>query len=182
VGKDVRDLKGIRIGAIGPATAGAWEKMGIRVDLMPQEYRAEAVIEAFKAMGVTSGRILIPRAEKAREILPRALGELGPEVDVVPVYRTTRPPQDRSEVKALLEKGSVDMVTFTSSSTVTNFVEMFEDLRQDLYQWMEGVAVACIGPITAKTAEREGLSVRVIPKDYTIEALTQSVVDYFSVP
>jgi uroporphyrinogen III methyltransferase / synthase len=180
LGKDVRDLKGINIAAIGPATAGAWEEMGIQVDLMPQEYRAEAVIEAFKATGVTSGRILIPRAAEAREILPRALRELGPEVHVVPVYRTIRPLQDRSEVKALLEKGGVDMVTFTSSSTVTNFVGMFEDLRQDLYGWMERVAVACIGPITAKTARKEGLSVSVIPDAYTIDALTRSVVTYFS--
>ncbi|MEJ2588843.1 MAG: uroporphyrinogen-III synthase, partial [Deltaproteobacteria bacterium] len=73
-----------------------------------------------------------------------------------------------------------DMVTFTSSSTVTNFVGMFEDLRQDLYGWMERVAVACIGPITAKTARKEGLSVSVIPDAYTIDALTRSVVTYFS--
>ncbi|MDZ7699610.1 MAG: uroporphyrinogen-III C-methyltransferase [Deltaproteobacteria bacterium] len=179
-GKDIRDLKGIKIGAIGPATAGAWEKMGIQVDLMPQEYRAKAVVEAFKAAGVKSGRISIPRAAKAREMLPRSLENLGMAVDVVPVYRTTRPVQDRSLVEGFLEQGAVDMVTFTSSSTVTNFAGMFDDIRQDLFKWMKRVPVACIGPITAKTAEREGLSVSLIPEDYTIDALTRSVVAYFS--
>ena len=179
-GKDIRDLKGLRIGAIGPKTAGEWERLGIKVDLMPDEYRAEAVVEAFREAGIHRTKILIPRAAKAREILPRALREMGAEVQVVPVYRTTRPDHNTPMVKTLLQSGKVDMVTFTSSSTVTHFVGMFEDGKEDLHEWMKGVAVACIGPITAKTARDKGLSVTVIPKTYTIEALTQSVVDYFS--
>jgi len=80
----------------------------------------------------------------------------------------------------MLEKGEIDMVTFTSSSTVTNFVEMFRQEKQHLKKWMNKVAVACIGPITARTAEEHGLSVSLIPKEYTIEALTNAIVDYFS--
>ncbi|MFO7986897.1 MAG: uroporphyrinogen-III C-methyltransferase [Desulfatiglandaceae bacterium] len=180
MGKDIRDLKGIKIGAIGPKTASAWKDLGINVDLMPDEYRAEAVVEAFRKAGVHRARILIPRAAKAREILPEALRDMGAEVHVVPVYRTTRPDHGTSLVKTLLEKGEVDMVTFTSSSTVTNFVGMFEAVEQDLHQWMADTAVACIGPITAKTAQDEGLSVTVIPEEYTIDALTRTVADYFS--
>lgn len=179
-GRDIRDLQGIKIGAIGPKTAGAWEDVGIRVDLMPEEYRAEAVVEAFRQAGVHRTKILIPRAAKAREILPGALREMGAEVDVVPVYRTTRPDDDTGRVKRLLREGAVDMVTFTSSSTVTNFTGMFDAVSPDLQQWMESVTVACIGPITAKTAQDNGFSVTVIPEDYTIQGLTRSIAAYFS--
>jgi uroporphyrinogen III methyltransferase/synthase len=82
-------------------------------------------------------------------------------------------------VKDMLEKGAVDMVTFTSSSTVTNFFEMFEDKTRDLQKWMSLVTVACIGPITAETARKKGLSVALIPREYTIESLTESIVEYF---
>jgi uroporphyrinogen-III synthase len=80
----------------------------------------------------------------------------------------------------MLEREEIDMVTFTSSSTVTNFVEMFREERQHLEEWMTKVAVACIGPITARTAEDQGLSVSLIPEEYTIEALTDAIVQYFA--
>jgi uroporphyrinogen III methyltransferase/synthase len=99
---------------------------------------------------------------------------------VVEAYRTVRPEGARDEVRAMLEKGAIHMVTFTSSSTVNNFMEMFEGEREGLLKWMEEVAVACIGPVTAKTAQEKGLSVRVTPPEYTIEALTGAIVEYFS--
>jgi uroporphyrinogen III methyltransferase / synthase len=179
-GKDVRDLKGIKIGAIGPKTADQWHQLGIKPDLIPDEYRAEAVVESFKKWDTQGVRILIPRAAKAREVLPEQLRKMGARVDVVDAYRTISPKGDTSGIRNMLEKGAIHMVTFTSSSTVTNFVKMFGSEKQRLTDiWMKRVKVACIGPITADTARDQGFSVDLMPSDYTIEALTQAITDFF---
>jgi uroporphyrinogen III methyltransferase/synthase len=178
--KDVRDLKGIKVGVIGPKTAEAILKKGIKPDLIPQEYRAEAIIQGMSKEEIKGAKILLPRAEKAREILPRKLESLGAKVDVIPVYRTIKPDQDLSKIKEMLKQGRIDLVTFTSSSTVSNFIEMFEPDVDSLKIWMKKVTVACIGPITAEKAKEKGLSVDIMPKDYTIEALAESILDYFS--
>lgn len=180
LGKDVRDLKGLKIGAIGPKTAEVWHGMGIKPDLVPDEYRAEAVVECFKKYGIKGKRILLPRATLAREVLPQKLKKMGAEVDVAPAYRTIAPDQDTGQVKDMLQKGTIDMVTFTSSSTVINFVEMFKADSQELLTWMSQVAVACIGPITAGTAQEKGLTVNVVPLEYTIEAFIDSIIQYFA--
>ena len=182
LGRDVRDLKGIKIGAIGPKTAEAVHRKGIRSDLVPDEYRAEAVVECFKKWETKGVRILLPRAALAREILPEELEKMGATVDVVTAYRTVTPDHDTGRVREMLEKGEIAMVTFTSSSTVTNFVEMFGPDGPQLQKWMETVAVACIGPITEKTAREKGFSVKVTPPGYTIESLTDAIVQYFSTP
>ncbi|MBW1863808.1 MAG: uroporphyrinogen-III C-methyltransferase [Deltaproteobacteria bacterium] len=178
--KDVRDLKGIKIGAIGPKTAEAIHKKGIRPDMVPDEYRAEAMVEAFKRLETEALRILLPRAAQAREILSQELEKMGARVDVVEAYRTVTPDGDRDRIKEMLERGEINMITFTSSSTVKNLVEMFEPGDDQFQRWMKNVAVACIGPITAQTAEEKGLSVSLIPAEYTIEALTNAIVQYFS--
>ena len=180
LGWDTRELKGIMVGAIGPKTARALMARGIQPDLVPGEYRAEAIVEGLKAWKVRGERFLLPRASIAREALPMALVEMGAFVDEVPAYQTVTPDHDKARVKALLEKEDIDMVTFTSSSTVTNFLAMFKEEGGDLQKWMETVAVACIGPITARTAEEKGLTVSVIPGEYTIEALTGAILDHFS--
>ncbi|MCP4628027.1 MAG: uroporphyrinogen-III synthase, partial [bacterium] len=123
--------------------------------------------------------ILLPRATEAREILPRELRKLGARVVVVPAYRTVKPDCDTGKVRRMLEQGTIDMLTFTSSSTVRNFAEMFEADEQIIQQWITRVTVACIGPITAKTAERKGFSVNLIPPEYTIESLSDSIVKYY---
>lgn len=179
-GQDVRKLKGIRIAAIGPKTADAIHGKGVKPDLVPEEYRAEAVVEAFRKHRVAGSRILLPRAAEAREVLPQELEKMGATVEVVEAYRTVKPEGDKDEIRAMLVKGDIHMVTFTSSSTVNNFMEMFEGESDQLLKWMEKVTVACIGPVTAKTAEQRGLSVRITPSDYTIEALAQAIVDYFT--
>ena len=179
LGKDVRDLKGLKIGAIGPKTAEIWNRFGIKPDLMPSEYRAEAVVECFREQGDIKGlRILLPRAAQAREVLPEELKKMGAEVDVVPAYQTIKPDHDTVQIIEMLEQGAIDMVTFTSSSTVDNFVEMFNAESENLKQWMTGVTVACIGPITAKTARKKGFSTDLVPSEYTIEAFTDSIVEY----
>ena len=104
---------------------------------------------------------------------------MGASVDETPAYETVKPDHDTLQVKEMLEKREIDVVTFTSSSTVNNFVEMFAKEREELQKWMTHVAVACIGPVTARTAEEKGLSVSLTPKEYTIEALTNAIVQYF---
>ncbi len=180
LGRDVRDLKGVKIGAIGPRTAEAWTELGIRPDLVPGEYRAEAVVEGLAGFGIRGQKILIPRAVKARELLPMELRKMGADVDVVPAYQNVRPGDDVERVKAMLERNEVHMVTFTSSSTVINFVEMFGSWKEALREKMTSVASACIGPITAKTAEGYGFSVDLMPSEYTVDALTEEIVAYFS--
>jgi uroporphyrinogen III methyltransferase/synthase len=178
-GRDIRDLKGIKIATIGPKTAGAWLRMGIRPDLMPDEYRAEALLTAFQNHSLEGVRFLLPRAAMAREILPDELARLGARVDVIPIYRTVKPAHRVAGVKRLLEQGLLDMVTFTSSSTVKNFVEMFDVDMTLLKQWMQRVSVACIGPVTAETVEKYGFSASLVASSYTIEALTDAIVGYF---
>ena len=177
---DVRELKDMKVGAIGPKTAEALVKKGIRPDLVPDEYRAEAVVEALKKWQVKGIKILLPRAATAREILPMELVKMGAQVDEIPAYQTVKPDHDKGRVRDMLEKGEIDMVTFTSSSTVSNFVEMFHAEKKDLKEWMAHVAVACIGPVTAKTAEEKGLSPSLISEEYTIEALTDMIAHYFT--
>ena len=180
LGKDVRDLNGLKIGAIGPKTAGELQRFGIKPELMPDEYRAEAVVASFKKYGVKGAKILVPRAAVAREILPDELKKIGAEVDVVPAYQTLMPDHDSGLIREMLEQGAIDMVTFTSSSTVDNFVEVLKTEGLDLQKYMENVVIACIGPITADTARKNGLNADVVPSDYTIEGLTGEIVNYFS--
>lgn len=179
-GKDVRDIKGLKIGAIGPKTAEVWNNMGIVPDLIPDEYRAEALAECFKKLGVKHTRILFPRAALAREILPEELRNMGAEVDVVEAYRTVRPENGTGLVKEMLSTGSVDVVTFTSSSTVTNFVEMFRSEGKKFLDWMKSVTVACIGPITANTAQENGLSVGIVAPEYTVDGLAKTILEHFN--
>jgi uroporphyrinogen III methyltransferase/synthase len=178
LGGDVRDLKGVKIAAIGPKTAEAVAAKAIRTDLIPEEYRAEAVVEAFKKENIQGRRILLPRAREAREVLPQELEKLGAVVDVVEAYRTIKPEGDKEEIRGMLQRGDIHMVTFTSSSTVNNFLDMFQG--EPVMEWMDKVAVACIGPVTAKRAEDKGLKVTLIAKEYTIPSLTQAIIEYFS--
>ena len=125
---------------------------------------------------------LLPMSAEAREVLPEQLTKMGAVVDVVEAYRTVRPDREKNDLVDMFEKGEIDMVTFTSSSTVKNFMEMFEDQGELFKKGLKGVAVACIGPITARTAEEKGLSVSLFPSEYTIEALTGEIVTFFSTP
>jgi len=122
---------------------------------------------------------LIPRAAVARDYLPDALEDAGARADVVPAYRTVRPnTQERGRVEALLAGGAVDCITFTSSSTITNFAQLFD--TTDLSQLLAGVTVACIGDITAATAAEFGLRTHILPAEYTIPALTRAIAEYYS--
>jgi len=177
--QDARRLGAAKICAIGPATAETLERHSIIPDVVPREFRAEGVVEAFKQYDLHGARILLPRAEVARDLLPKELDKLGATVEVVPAYRTLRADADREMLVQLFQDRKIDLVTFTSSSTVTAFMELLG--TEDLKARLEGVRIACIGPITAATAEGFGVSVDIQPKQYTIPALAASIVHYYSV-
>lgn len=167
-------LRGVKLAAIGPATAKKLEEVGLDVDLMPEEYRAEKVVEGLKDKGIGDKRILIPRAKIAREVLPQGLRDLGATVDVVVVYQTLLDNSFAEQVKRMLEEGKVDIITFTSSSTVNNFFELLKGI--DLARALDTVSIACIGPITASTAKELGLKVNVAATEYTIPGLVGAIV------
>ena len=179
-GKDVRALKDIKVAAIGPKTAESVRRYGIIPDLVPSEYRAEAVIEAFKGQNIRDLKILLPRASKAREILPDELKKMGACLNIVDTYRTIRPDSKEDMVNQMLEAGEIDMITFTSSSTVTNFMGMFEDKTDQVKTLLKDVDLASIGPITSETAKKLGLDINVEPEDSTIDALIEAIVRHYS--
>jgi uroporphyrinogen III methyltransferase/synthase len=171
-GKDIRALAGIKIAAIGDATAGALEPYYLKADLVPQEYSQEGLLAAFKAIGVKGQKILIPRSLKARAVLENGLQELGAQVEVVPVYQTL-PVEDKiSELKSLLAQGKIAAVTFTSTSTVENFYRFIGSLPPE-------VKVICIGHITAQAAQAVGYKVSAVAKKYNIDGLVEAVVGVF---
>jgi uroporphyrinogen III methyltransferase/synthase len=175
--RDVRALHGARVAAVGSETAAALEGRGVLADVVPDEFRAEGVAAAMRTAGVAGTRILLARAAVAREILPQLLREAGAEVEEVASYATSLPPTDTRELRELLGARAIDLVTFTSSSTVRHFVELLGDEAAAL---LRGVPVGCIGPITADTARQAGLSVRVQPSTFTVEAFTAAILRYFS--
>ncbi len=177
-GKEIRDLKDIGICAIGPKTAETLEYLGLNTDFIPKDYVAEALVAEFKKKDISGKRVLIPRAQEAREVLPRQLKALGASVEVVSAYKTVKPQRAGQDLKRLFEEKVIDIITFTSSSTVRNFVSMF-DQKSRLRHWLKEVTVACIGPITTETAKREGIKVDIVPREYTISALTQAIARYY---
>ncbi len=179
-GRDVRALHGVRLAAIGPRTAEALESFGLRIDLVPGEYRAEAIMEALLGIGekLAGMRFLMPRAMVAREVLPESLRAAGAEVDVVPAYRTVIPSERSAQMLERFRKGEIHCLTFTSSSTVSNFFGLFN--RDEIMPCLEGVTIACIGPITAETARRYGLATHVMPSEYTIPALAAAIAEHFA--
>jgi len=177
LGRDVRDLKGPKIWALGPKTAEALEALKVKVDFVPKEYRAEALFEGLEKENVKGKRILIPRAKIARDILPEELRKSGAEVDVVEVYQTVVPRENTERIRDLLRKKALAAVTFTSSSTVTHFVELMG--RKEARELTAGIPVASIGPITAETARDLGIQTTVMPREYTIPALVEALAEYF---
>jgi uroporphyrinogen III methyltransferase/synthase len=174
-GLDLRAVpRETRVAAIGPATAGALEEIGLRVDVVPEEFRAEALIEAIRDGSLAGRRVLLPRAKVAREVLPEKLREAGAKVVVPPAYETVPSSEGKEALARELEAGSIDCVTFTASSTVENFVGAFG--AEGASRLLAGARVVCIGPITADTARGFGLGVDAEAREYTIPGLVEAVV------
>jgi uroporphyrinogen III methyltransferase / synthase len=176
--EDIRVMAGPRLAAIGPVTAQAIRKRGLKVDVTAHEFVAEGLLSQFSPQMVEGKRFLIPRAEKARIVLPEGLVRLGGDVDAVPFYKTCAPTDnDVKKIREMLVKGDIDAITFTSSSTVKHFCEMLGE--KDVPSLLERVAVASIGPITTATAVDHGLSVSIEAKEYTIDGLLDALCRYF---
>jgi uroporphyrinogen III methyltransferase/synthase len=178
---DIRDLKGVRLCTVGPSTASRLARYGIKVDLTPEEYRAEAVVQALQERGdLTGTRILLPRADIARELLGDELREAGADVFEVAAYRTV-PASDRDgehDIYRMLLDRQIDAITFTSASSVKNFVNLFG--REQVVDLLRTTIVASIGPVTAEAAEQLDISTTVMPERYTIPDLVDALVEYFS--
>ena len=175
--KDVRSLHHIKTACIGPETAKQLRGFGIETDILPKSYVAEAVVEVFLSQDVKNKKILIPRAETARPILPVALKKMGANVDEIATYQTRPVTENKNLLISELEEHEIDMVTFTSSSTVTNFNALLPQDKKDAL--MKGVCVAAIGPITADTAKDLGFKVNVVAEKYTIPGLCEAIIQYF---
>lgn len=181
-GKDARHLSGALVGAIGPATAQALREEGLSPDLTAGSFVAEGLLESLSGHNLAGAKVLLPRAEQARELLPETLSQRGALVDVVPVYRTVRPPESAKRLAEALEEG-LDVITFSASSTVVNLMGLLEPAQRQalIEQSRHGrVTVAAIGPITAQKAQELGLTVHVQPATYTIEALVEALAKHFS--
>jgi uroporphyrinogen III methyltransferase/synthase len=172
---DGRALAGLRIAAIGPATSAALSGSGICADYCPAVFTGEALLDGFRKMGVSGQRILLPRADIADRALSDGLTSIGAVVHEVTAYRTLPAPETAAETKRRLGAGEIDMVTFTSSSTVINLMAAL-DGRSDQ---MKNVKVACIGPRTAATARAAGLNIDIEATEQTMPGLVQAIEDYY---
>jgi uroporphyrinogen III methyltransferase / synthase len=176
LGKNSQALDHLKLVAIGPETAGRLEGEGARVYLVPAKYQAEGILEGLDPAEIRGRRILMPRAAKAREILPETLRQWGASVHVVQAYQTVLPQDHQFGLHELFKK-QIDMITFTSSSTVENFLRILEG--EDPSRILQGVIVACIGPITARTALDSRLPVDVVSSEFTIPGLVGAIVKFY---
>jgi uroporphyrinogen III methyltransferase/synthase len=180
-GRDSRVLATCCIGAVGRATAKELLKYGIRADLVPEKFTGQGLAESLIAGGVEKKRILLPRALKAMETLPEMLTDAGAEVTVAPVYQNVPPQGRKNELREELTDGDIDVVTFTSSSTVTNFLTMVgAGDEKELHELLDGVKIAAIGPITAETVRKNGLHVDIQPDSYTIADMVDAIVAHYA--
>lgn len=181
---DVRELKGVRLCAVGPSTRDRLLGYGVRVDLVPGDFRAEGVVAALAAEGpVESRAFLLPRADEGREKLAEALRAAGAEVTDVTAYRTIAAEpelEQHPDVYRMLLDRAIDVVTFTSAAAVRNFVQTYgAEQAADLLQQTR---VAVCGPVTREAAARLGVPVTIMPAEYTLPALVQAIVDHYASP
>ena len=171
-----RDLTRAAVAAIGPATAEALTQRGVAAELIPERFVAEAVVAALAARGDVRGkRVLVPRAREARDALPEGLRALGAVVDVLPIYETIRETGDGSGLAAQILAGTIDVITFTSSSTVRRFVELVGRAAATSHRF----TAAVIGPVSAGTARELGIAVGIEARDYTVPGLVEAIVRYY---
>jgi uroporphyrinogen III methyltransferase/synthase len=176
LGLDARTFGAARVCAVGPKTAEALARRGIRPDAVPSEYVAEALVEALKGHGQLKGAsVLLPRAKDARELIPEELGKLGARVDVLPIYENVRPERYPEAALEALRRGELDAVTLASSSAAKNYEALCREQGAD----PKRVPCAVIGPATRRTAETLGLPVAAMPSEYTVEGLVEALEEHF---
>jgi uroporphyrinogen-III synthase len=169
---------GLRVVAIGPATKKAIEQRGLHVDIVPKEYVAESVVRSLRT-SVKDQRVLLVRAKVARDVIPRELRSAGAQIDVIEAYETVVPQSSRKRLQAALKnpKQRPQVVTFTSSSTVKNFVQLLGARKPKL----DGVLMSSIGPVTSATLREHGLNVDIAAKQFTIPGLVTAIVRHYAI-
>jgi uroporphyrinogen III methyltransferase/synthase len=176
-GLDLRALAGVKLITVGPKTAKELEKFGLIADLVPQNFRAEGVVEELLALGVAGKRYLYPRTEIARNLIPDRLIAAGAEVDAPVVYRTLAPQGKKEMIRHLLEAGELDAICFSSSSTFDNLQAMFGD---ELKQLQKNTRFFSIGPLTSQSIRKQGFEVALEPDQSTLDHLVAAMVEYYS--
>ena len=176
-GKDVRALGHLKTAAIGPATAARLLELGLSSDIVPETYRAEAVVAAFKKEKLNDKKILLPRAKEARPILPQELKKMGAAVDEIVAYETVKAADKSVDLIQMLKDKRVDMITFTSSSTVKNFKALLPP--KEFAALIEDVTIASIGPITTDTARELGFDVHISAESFTIPGLVEAILRHY---
>ncbi|MBI4714920.1 MAG: uroporphyrinogen-III C-methyltransferase [Nitrospirae bacterium] len=179
LGGDTRRLGSVRVCAVGPKTAEALGRWGVRPDVVPKVFRAEGVIESLGSEDLRDRKILFPRATEGREVLMEGLAALGARVTLVPVYRAVPPAADPAPIRLLLREKKIDAILFTSPATARNFVEMVGETEYKVL--LKNVALACISPVTADAVVSLGLVPAVVAPEATVEALADAVAGYFTV-
>ncbi|WP_304089583.1 uroporphyrinogen-III synthase, partial [Phascolarctobacterium succinatutens] len=174
--KDARALASVKLAAIGSATAKALAGHGLTADLIPSAYKAEELAEALAGEITAGDKILLARAKVAREVLPESLRKIGAIVDVVTAYETVADCENKEELIAALESGEASVVTFTSSSTVTNLLEVLGDKKELLNK----AALAAIGPVTADTLKKHGYTPAINAAEYTIDGLMTAITNFYN--
>jgi uroporphyrinogen III methyltransferase/synthase len=180
LGGDVRALKGLRLCTIGPATAEALAGLGLKEDLVPEKFVSEGVVEAFAKMDIKGTRMLLPRAEEARDVIPGGLAGQGADVDVIAVYRTAPSGRTRGELDAWIGKGLVDAVTFTSPSTVRHFLDIMGRQGADDLFCGRRARIAAIGPVTAEAVRQAGYAVDIFQETYTVAGMVEALAAYYA--
>ncbi len=177
-GQDVRELKGMKICAIGSKTAQAIASFGLRVDLVPDEFSAEGLTDAFIARSGTAGNLtglslLLPRAAGSRELFPERVRQLGGSIDTPTIYRAVRPDKHGKRLQRFMSEGRISLATFTSGAAFNNFFDM---LGKERSVFLKDVTIAVIGPVTKNAVEKKGLKVAIMPSKATIPAMVEEII------
>ncbi len=181
-GRDARQLAGCRIAALGPATASQLRlRLGVVADYVPGEAVAEAVLAEWPDKNIAGKSILLPRAAEARDVLPDGLRAMGATVDVIPVYDTVLDTSSVEQLKDEIASGSLQALTFTSSSTVTNLIQAIgTPSREELQKLLKPSVIFAIGPVTARTLSENGVEAVVVSADHTIPGLLETILNHYS--
>ncbi|KJU81285.1 Tetrapyrrole biosynthesis, uroporphyrinogen III synthase domain protein, partial [Candidatus Magnetobacterium bavaricum] len=178
-GKDIRDLRGLKICAIGEKTAQSIRTYGCRVDAVPDEFHAEGLIKMFTDSGgisIAGMRLLLPRAQQAREVFPEMVRQLGGHIDTPTTYRAVKHEGHIKRLVRLLREGKITVATFTSAAT---FNYLLEALDEEHLRRFKDITIAAIGPVTEKAITKAGFPVQIIPQKATVQAMVEAIVSYF---
>lgn len=181
LGRSVHNLQSCKVCAVGPKTAEALQELGITPDLAPEQFTGEGIVAAFQVIDLQAKRMLFPKADGARDLIPQQLRSMGAEVIDPVVYRNIIPPTLPDAAKTALEQQQLDTVIFSSPSTARNLASLAGGVEQ-LQQLLKLTAVASIGPVTTKACQELGLTVKIEPAEATLDKLLSELERYFSPP